>query len=94
MNADAYLLTVNVGPSDEWLRAEIRFEHPAPAFTPTLQHVLVDTAAEADRLFYRLAALKTARHLPFGGGSIQRLSYVRDVPPALREMQTNASHGA
>lgn len=54
---------------DAWLRARIRGEAIPP---PRLQRVVVERE-EGENIVYRVAALKHARNLPFGGAQLFRV---------------------
>ena len=67
------------GSDDAWLRARIRGEDFPP---PRLQRVVVE-AGTAEKLVYRMAAVKHARQLPYGGATMYRA--VRETDGSYRK---------
>ncbi len=76
-----FLITFNVSGTDEWLRKRIRGEnYTTAAERPFFQRVIVETWDEKERLMTRMAQLKHARRLPYGGCE-SRVITKSDVTP-------------
>ncbi len=64
------IITFHVGgPSDEWLRRQIRGRQDIEIPPSRFQQVIVQGAAEADRVVHALTRLKRQLGLPYGGSA-------------------------